>query len=368
MRTASQRGVYECDFYEDAAPIAMAAANKTEVNLASNCLADTIQFVDHSTVRAASATWQWYFQGGSPATSTLENPKVVYSSPGNYDVKLVVTDAFGTDSVELTAFIDVTNTYANPQIFEDFNGALFPPQGWKMEDSEGSGWEQDGPQDDPSNMVAGFPNYWVDATGQSHHLILPAIEMVDATTATIAFDYTYNDNNGYTDSLALVYRTGTNPQWQTLWQKGGADLEVAGTQTWYWDAATPSIVWQNQVVDLSTLVGEGCVELAFSNIGYYGNHLWIDNVNLAGTYVGIDEQENVHVSIRPNPSQGDFFIQTSQNINAYTVTDITGKLIATEPHSNISNFSIDLNKEPTGVYFITLEFEGHLQTLKLIKQ
>ena len=96
--------------------------------------------------------------------------------------------------------------------------------------------------------------------------------------------------------------------------------------------------------------------------------MWIDNVNLAGTYVGIEEQDNVQVSIRPNPSQGDFFIQTSQNVNAFRVTDITGKLIASEPQSDISNFSIDLKNEPSGVYFITLEFENHLQTLKLIKQ
>lgn len=369
MRTASQRGVYEVDFYEDVPPIAMAAANKTEVNLASNCLADTIQFVDHSTVRAASATWQWYFQGGSPATSTLENPKVVYTSPGTYDVKLVVSDAFGSDSVELTGFIEVTNSYSSPQIYEDFNGSLFPPLGWKMEDSEGSGWEQDGPQDDPTNMVAGFPNYWVDATGQSHYLILPAIEMIDASSASIAFDYTYNDNNGYTDSLALVYRTGTNPVWQTLWQKGGADLEVAGTQTWYWDAATPTIVWQNEVVDLSSLIGESCVELAFSNIGYYGNHVWIDNVNLTGDYASIDENQNdIQVSIKPNPSQGNFYIQSSQTVKSYSVQSITGKQIESDTQKTLSHFSIDLSNEPSGVYFITLEFENHHQTLKLIKQ
>ncbi|MGB0915175.1 MAG: T9SS type A sorting domain-containing protein [Crocinitomicaceae bacterium] len=369
IRTASQRGVYECDFYEDVPPIAMAAANKTAINLASNCLADTIQFVDHSTVRSSSATWSWTFQGGSPATSSLENPKIVYSSPGTYNVKLVVTDAFGTDSVELIGFIEVTNSYSSPQIVEDFNGAIFPPTGWKMEDSEGSGWEQDGPQDDPSNLVAGFPNYWVDATGQSHHLIMPAIEMTDATSASIAWDYTYNDNNGYTDSLALVYRTGNNPNWQTLWQKGGADLEVAGTQTWYWDAADPTIVWQNEVVDLTSLLGESCVELAFSNIGYYGNHLWIDNVNLSGTYVtGLDELSDVIININPNPSKGMFLINASALIETYTITDISGKVILTNNDVSKMNINLDISNQPNGVYFITTEVEGQLQTHKLIKQ
>ena len=288
MRTASQRGVYEVDFYEDAPPVAMAAANKTSINLASNCLKDTVQFIDHSTVRSNNATWEWTFPGGVPTTSSIENPKVVYSNPGIYDIKLVVTDNFGSDSVELIDFIEVTDIYNNPQIFEDFNSPLFPPLNWKIEASEGASWEQDWPQDNPLDMVASFPNYWVDAINQSHYLILPAIEMINSISASIAFDYTYNDNNGYTDSLALVYRTSTNNGWQTLWQKGGSDLEVSGTQVWYWDASNPEIVWQNQIVDLSSLIGESCVELAFSNIGNYGNHLWIDNVNLTGDYTSIN--------------------------------------------------------------------------------
>jgi PKD repeat protein len=77
IRMASQRGVYECEFCEDVEPVAMFAADKVSLNLAANCVADTIQFVDHSTVRHASATWQWFFEGGIPATSSLENPQVV---------------------------------------------------------------------------------------------------------------------------------------------------------------------------------------------------------------------------------------------------------------------------------------------------
>jgi PKD repeat protein len=367
IRTASQRGVYECDFYEDVPPVAMAAANTTELNLAANCLSDTIQFVDHSTVRAASATWSWYFEGGIPATSTLENPKVMYASPGTYDVKLVVTDAFGTDSVELVDFITVTSNYYNPQISEDFNGTEFPPAEWKFYDSEGSSWEHDWPEGDDSDKVASFPNYWVDATGQEHYLILPAIDMTNAQSASISFDYTYNDNNGYTDSLALVYRTGAQTNWQVLWQKGGANLEVPGTEVWYWYNNGANITWDNALVDLSSLMGESCVEFAFQNIGYYGNHIWIDNVNLFGDYLGDDELAHVEISVKPNPSNGKFFVSSPKKMEGYSVVDITGKQITQAELQPTHSFTFDLSNQPSGIYFMTVSTNAGRQVLRIVK-
>ena len=43
-------------------------------------------------------SWEWSFPGGSPSTSNLEDPIVVYSSPGSYDVTLKITDTFGTST------------------------------------------------------------------------------------------------------------------------------------------------------------------------------------------------------------------------------------------------------------------------------
>ncbi len=368
IRTASQRGVYECDFYEDAPPVAMAAANQTVLNLASNCLSDTIQFVDHSTVRAASATWSWFFEGGIPATSSLENPKVTYTSPGSYDVKLVVTDAFGTDSIEFTDFITVTNVFNSPQISEDFNGNQFPPANWKLDDSQGASWEQDWPEGDDSDRVASYPNYWVDATGEEHYLIMPAIDMTTAQSATISFDYTYNDNNSYNDSLALVYRTGSNSDWQLLWIKGGSDLEVPGTEEWYWYNANASIAWENAIVDLSFLSGESCVEFAFQNIGYYGNHIWIDNVNLFGEYLGNEELNLLSVQAFPNPSTGQFKVRANQAIETYAVTDLQGKIIVSGNADKNATLDIDLGAESAGVYLLTITTGKSAKVLQLVKQ
>ncbi len=68
----------------------------------------SINFSDNSSNTPTS--WMWYFPGGSPSTSTAQNPTgIIYSSPGCYDVSLVSTNAFGSDSVTKPCFINVTS-------------------------------------------------------------------------------------------------------------------------------------------------------------------------------------------------------------------------------------------------------------------
>ena len=78
----TNRSVYTIDLYNDSPPSAQIAVDKLKIN----CLNDTVKFVDHSALRKNSATWQWSFLEGNPSSSNLENPTVIYSSPGKYDV------------------------------------------------------------------------------------------------------------------------------------------------------------------------------------------------------------------------------------------------------------------------------------------
>ncbi|MCB0805999.1 MAG: T9SS type A sorting domain-containing protein [Bacteroidales bacterium] len=72
---------------------AMFSSNMVEV-----CEESTVEFYDMSSGDVVS--WNWTFEGGYPATSTEQNPEVMYSSDGNYDVTLEVSD--GTETVSLT--------------------------------------------------------------------------------------------------------------------------------------------------------------------------------------------------------------------------------------------------------------------------
>src|SRR5690606_37733016 len=54
---------------------------------------DTVHYQDLSI--GYPQHWEWTFEGGSPATSTDQNPVVTYNDTGSYTVTLVVTS--GTD-------------------------------------------------------------------------------------------------------------------------------------------------------------------------------------------------------------------------------------------------------------------------------
>jgi len=99
IRIGTDRGIWECDLYEKSRTIARPMADRKKVDRGGH-----VQFVDHS-VALENATYQWRFDGGTPATSNLEKPMVTYGADGSYAVTLTVTDAHGTDTRTYRDFI-----------------------------------------------------------------------------------------------------------------------------------------------------------------------------------------------------------------------------------------------------------------------
>ena len=98
------RGLWESAIYDPASPLPF--ANFT-ADSTSGCPGLTVQFTDSST--NSPTGWNWSFPGGTPSSSTLQNPVVAYNTPAHYyDVKLVVTNAIGTDSVMKTSYIAIS--------------------------------------------------------------------------------------------------------------------------------------------------------------------------------------------------------------------------------------------------------------------
>lgn len=67
-----------------------------------------VKFVDLSTNDPIQ--WLWTFQGGSPSTSTQQNPEVIYNNPGTYRVTLKATNLTGNNTINREAYIVVSGT------------------------------------------------------------------------------------------------------------------------------------------------------------------------------------------------------------------------------------------------------------------
>lgn len=92
-----------------AAPIAIATVFNNKV-----CSGENVTFVDQSS--SAPVNRLWYFPGGTPATSTLQNPAVVYTTPGVYPVALVVSNSNGTDSIFYNSSVEVLSPASSSSI------------------------------------------------------------------------------------------------------------------------------------------------------------------------------------------------------------------------------------------------------------
>lgn len=68
------------------------------------CEGSEVQFTDESVGDIIS--WEWTFEGGTPETSTEQNPVVTYETAGLFDVSLIVSD--GTNE----------NTFTSPDVMQ----------------------------------------------------------------------------------------------------------------------------------------------------------------------------------------------------------------------------------------------------------
>lgn len=67
---------------------------------------DSVNFYDQSSYSPTS--WQWTFTGATPSSLNQQNPTgIKYPSIGTYEVKLVVSNSYGSDTLIKTQYIDV---------------------------------------------------------------------------------------------------------------------------------------------------------------------------------------------------------------------------------------------------------------------
>ena len=90
-------------------PVAAFSASATNVLEGSS-----ISYTDQSTNSPTS--WSWVFEGGSPSSSSLQNPTVSYANAGTYDVTLTVTNADGSDVLVQTDHITVNAPTPTPPV------------------------------------------------------------------------------------------------------------------------------------------------------------------------------------------------------------------------------------------------------------
>ncbi|MBN1339774.1 MAG: PKD domain-containing protein [Bacteroidales bacterium] len=97
-------GTWWAYLVRESEPVAGFSANITTVPVGSG-----VNFTDESLFMPTS--WNWVFEGGTPGTSSDQNPQnIIYSQAGTFDVSLTVANNMGSNTLTKTDYITASSS------------------------------------------------------------------------------------------------------------------------------------------------------------------------------------------------------------------------------------------------------------------
>ena len=364
----TNRSAYQIDLFEDTPPSAQISADKTNIN----CMNDTVYFVDHSAVRASNATWNWSFPGGSPSTSNLEDPIIIYNQAGSYDVSLTVTDQFGTSSQTLSNFIkydDTTSAITSSTNYkQDFESIIFPPTAWQTPNSSFS-WQSiivDTGSNCLPNKVTYVDHYHISQRGDEAFLISNKVKLGNGPSAInyLTYDYSYSGfSSAHDDGFRIDISNDCGHNWDSIYGAFGADLATTSYQSSVWFPTCDS--WQTDTINLSSLgYNNDTIMLRFVAINDYGNQFYLDNININGDNIVTNKNiKNYSLRLYPNPSKGIFSVLSNYHNLDYEIYDLMGKSIKKGKIFK-NEKTINLAAEKPGIYLAVFKSSYNTITKK----
>ncbi len=337
------------------------------------CTGESITFTD-LTEDGDPTSWNWSFQGGTPSTSTQQNPTITYNSPGSFPVTLTVSNSAGQDVVTYSDYIQVKvagNPAFNPNWSEDFEGATIPNPDVNIEDGgDGISFSLFTQAGSSGSQSLKLDNLNSTVIGEIDAVISPAISVNFGQNLNLSFDYAFAaTQSGNADELNVYASTDCGETWiLRRFYRGGQLRTGANTSQPYVPAANE---WTTQSINFNAYSGPDPLLIKFEFINGGGNNFYLDNINFSGI-IGLDDYFSNQLELFPNPSQGQFTIQSGQfelNGAKITLSDISGRAVMqTELETNSNSHTFDTSSLglKNGVYLLTIEKEDRVAHKKLI--
>ena len=248
------------------------------------CPSTPITFYDSSLYQPTS--WNWTFQNGIPATSTLSSPSVQWTLTGTYAVTLTVSNANGSNIEVKTTYITVAGPVALP-LTEGFQASTFLPNGWTSNNVLNNNiyWERNASIGGfgTSTACAMFDNFNIVANGERDEMRTPKYIFSSVAAARLRFDVAYaRYNASFSDTLEVRLSTNCGATWTNIYTKGGTQLSSVVGDVAPNIFVPTSAQWRRDSIDVSLLTaGQSNVMFSFVNRGHYGQPIYLDNINLA---------------------------------------------------------------------------------------
>lgn len=270
------------------------------------CFGNSTSFSDESSAAASSSitNWNWDFNNGT--SSTDQNPNINYTSPGNYNIDLNITDANGcadqvTNQVtvltlpsvsftanevcegETTEFTDNTNSAS---------GSTLTSFDWDFDDGATSS------DQNPTHTYSSAGTY-------------------DVSLAVI-------DDNGCSNSTSNIVTVNFIPDTPTIISNTDGDLEATGTTATEFEWFLNGTIIQGENSAVITPTQSGGYSVIAINEGCVSDISSILDIDIASIY----EFENHVFNVYPNPVNDNLQLTYNQGlVSSIEVVDITGQRV-----------------------------------------
>ena len=339
------------------------------------CAGQSIDFTDMS--YNAATSWNWTFTGGSPASSTVQDPTVTFNTPGTYSVSMQVSDGSSTQTMNQTNLITVLPAVGiNGPIVEGFeSNTPLPNSEWVLDDQTG------GPAWEVSSQAAKTGTYSIkldnanNPAGHVDDFLSSTIDLSGFTAITLSFEYAYVEKNTSNNERLIVYVSKDCGQtWSLRKQLSGNALPTSNAQNGPWIPTSASHWKYVEVTNIlsSYLVDNFRVRFSFESDG--GNNIFIDDINISGP-VGIDGANEViqNFEVFPNPTESNTNINFGINNDAQVsiaLLDVVGKEIKTITTGSLSagehTYQVNTADLSSGIYLVNMLVGDRAYTKRLI--
>jgi len=343
-------------------------------NVSESCSGTEIQFFDES-IHSAT-TWNWSFPGGTPSSSTEQNPVVYYENAGTFSVTLTAGDGTNSDTKTISNFVAVLPTFETlpfAEGFEQWSNINSTNQRWTVTNQgDNNTWQIFDGAAYTGNKCLRLVNLNQPDGGVDELISQPfdLSNLNDDDEITLSFRTSYkrrtSSNN---DQLRVRASTDCGETWSTRRTLSVNNLVVGDNQTTAWIPSSQADWKTWHVVNLNSSYFVENFRLMFQFTNGGGNNIYLDDINL---YSGSDDPLGIaessaavsDVVLFPNPADNEMTLELSIEQDAVlqvSIVGLAGKTIQSYQifgEAGLNAILFDVHDLSQGMYMVKVVSAG----------